>query len=92
MTDLSLCEITGTEALFADVGHFTVRSIQISTCTVIYPAIVLAYTGQAAFLRKHNQFVSEAFFKSVPGNKNIYLSYFILYNSREPNNRKVHKR
>ncbi|XP_040363753.1 potassium transporter 5 isoform X2 [Rosa chinensis] len=42
--------ITGTEALFADVGHFTVRSIQISMCSVTYPALLLAYTGQASFL------------------------------------------
>ncbi|KAK1561167.1 hypothetical protein Q3G72_035117 [Acer saccharum] len=59
--------ITGTEALFADVGHFTVRSIQISMCTVTYPALVLAYTGQAAFLRKHTDLVSDTFFKSIPG-------------------------
>ncbi|KAF2298521.1 hypothetical protein GH714_023953 [Hevea brasiliensis] len=58
--------ITGTEALFADVGHFTVRSIQISMCTVTYPALLCAYTGQAAFLRKHNDLVSETFYKSIP--------------------------
>ncbi|KAH9786312.1 Potassium transporter 19 [Citrus sinensis] len=39
--------ITGSEALFGDVGHFTVRSIQISMCTVTYPTLVLAYVGQA---------------------------------------------
>ncbi|OWM78003.1 hypothetical protein CDL15_Pgr018572 [Punica granatum] len=58
--------ITGTEALFADVGHFTVRSIQISMCAVTYPALLLAYMGQSAFLRKHKDLVSETFFKSVP--------------------------
>ncbi|GMH25988.1 hypothetical protein Nepgr_027831 [Nepenthes gracilis] len=60
-----LC-ITGTEALFADLGHFTVRSIQISTCTVTYPALILAYSGQASYLRKNPWDVSNAFFKSVP--------------------------
>ncbi|XP_039036665.1 potassium transporter 5-like [Hibiscus syriacus] len=59
--------ITGTEALFADVGHFTVRSIQISMCSVTYPALIMAYTGQASFLRKHEDLVSDTFFKSVPG-------------------------
>ncbi|XP_035547176.1 potassium transporter 19-like [Juglans regia] len=59
--------ITGTEALFADVGHFTVRSIQISMCCVTYPALVLAYTGQASFLRKHNELVEHTFYKSIPG-------------------------
>ncbi|KAI7984239.1 Potassium transporter 5 [Camellia lanceoleosa] len=44
-----LC-ITGTEAMFADVGHFSVGSIQISMCAVTYPALILAYTGQALSL------------------------------------------
>ncbi|GFZ19532.1 high affinity K+ transporter 5 [Actinidia rufa] len=68
--------ITGTEALFADVGHFTVRSIQVSMCTVTYPALVLAYTGQAAFLRKHHHFVSDTFFKSIPGP--MYWPVFVV--------------
>ncbi|XP_022758030.1 potassium transporter 5-like [Durio zibethinus] len=68
--------ITGTEALFADVGHFTVRSIQISMCTVTYPALILAYTGQASFLRKHEKLVSDAFFKSIPGP--LYWPMFVL--------------
>jgi KUP system potassium uptake protein len=57
----------GTEALFADLGHFTVRSIQISMCCVTYPALLLAYTGQASFLRKNMDLVSDTFFKSTPG-------------------------
>ncbi|XP_022732787.1 potassium transporter 5-like [Durio zibethinus] len=67
---------TGTEALFADVGHFTVRSIQISMCTVTYPALILAYTGQASFLRKHEKLVSDAFFKSIPGP--LYWPMFVV--------------
>ncbi|XP_060181388.1 potassium transporter 5-like [Lycium barbarum] len=58
--------ITGGEALFADVGHFSVRSIQISMCCVTYPALILAYLGQAAFLRKHSYDVSDTFYKSLP--------------------------
>ncbi|XAR61298.1 hypothetical protein NMG60_11034951 [Bertholletia excelsa] len=68
--------ITGTEALFADVGHFTVRSIQISMCTVTYPALVLAYTGQASFLSKHSYDVSDTFFKSIP--KPVYWPVFVV--------------
>ncbi|XVF72576.1 hypothetical protein PTKIN_Ptkin12aG0132000 [Pterospermum kingtungense] len=68
--------ITGTEALFADVGHFTVRSIQISMCTVTYPALILAYTGQASFLRKHQELVSDTFFKSIPGR--LYWPMFVV--------------
>ncbi|XP_027366952.1 potassium transporter 5-like [Abrus precatorius] len=68
--------ITGTEALFADVGHFTVRSIQISMCSVTYPALVLAYTGQASFLRKNNQHVPDTFYKSIP--HPLYWPMFVV--------------
>uniref|UniRef100_A0A5B6Z4J0 Potassium transporter n=1 Tax=Davidia involucrata TaxID=16924 RepID=A0A5B6Z4J0_DAVIN len=68
--------ITGTEALFADVGHFTVRSIQISMCAVTYPALLCAYFGQASFLRKHNDYVSDIFFKSIPGA--VYWPMFVV--------------
>ena len=70
----------GTEALFADVGHFTVKSIQISMCSVIYPALILAYTGQAAFLRKHNNLIGDPFFQSIPRKtiNSVCLFYFIL--------------
>ncbi|XP_019188537.1 PREDICTED: potassium transporter 5-like [Ipomoea nil] len=66
--------ITGTEALFADVGHFSVRSIQISMCSVTYPALILAYTGQAAFLRNHKDLVSDTFYSSIP--KSVYWPMF----------------
>nr|XP_023919633.1 potassium transporter 5-like [Quercus suber] len=68
--------ITGTEALFADLGHFSVRSIQISMCCVTYPALILAYTGQASFLRKHNDLVATAFYKSIPGP--LYWPTFVV--------------
>ncbi|KAL3533844.1 hypothetical protein ACH5RR_007365 [Cinchona calisaya] len=67
---------TGSEALFADVGHFSVRSIQISMCAVTYPALVLAYTGQASYLRKNNLDVSDTFFKSIPGP--VYWPMFVV--------------
>ena len=62
-----ITNFAGTEAMFADVGHFTVRSIQISMCSMTYPALILAYTGQASFLRKNSDLVSETFYKSIPG-------------------------
>ncbi|KAI4319422.1 hypothetical protein MLD38_033020 [Melastoma candidum] len=34
---------------------------------ITYPALVLAYTGQASFLRKHPEHVSDTFYKSIPG-------------------------
>ncbi|XP_058742636.1 potassium transporter 5-like [Vicia villosa] len=67
---------TGAEALFADVGHFSVRSIQISMCCVTYPSLILAYAGQAAFLRKNNDLVSATFYKSIPAS--MYWPMFVV--------------
>ncbi|XP_043710558.1 potassium transporter 5-like [Telopea speciosissima] len=68
--------ITGTEAMFADLGHFTVRSIQISMCSVTFPSLVLAYTGQASYLRKHNDDVLDTFYKSIPDS--LYWPMFVV--------------
>ncbi|CAK8561657.1 unnamed protein product [Lathyrus sativus] len=61
-----LC-ITGAEAMFADLGHFTVPSIQIAFTFVVFPCLLLAYMGQAAFLMKNPASYSSVFYKSVPG-------------------------
>ncbi|GLT59831.1 hypothetical protein SLA2020_326290 [Shorea laevis] len=63
--DVVLC-ITGIEALFADVGHFSVKSIQICTYFFIYPSVMLAYTGECSYLRKHPEGGPDAFYKSIP--------------------------
>ncbi|KAK0573468.1 hypothetical protein LWI29_008453 [Acer saccharum] len=68
--------ISGAEALFATVGHFTVRSIQISTCCVVYPAIILCYFGQASVLYKYPEYVNDAFYKSIPGP--LYWPMFVV--------------
>ncbi|KHN16377.1 Potassium transporter 5 [Glycine soja] len=57
----------GSQAMFADLGHFNVRSIQISFSCITCPAIVVAYIGQAAFLRKFPEKVANTFYDSVPG-------------------------
>ncbi|KAJ1287319.1 hypothetical protein BS78_02G000800 [Paspalum vaginatum] len=61
-----LC-FTGTEALFADLGYFSVRSIQLSFAFGLVPAVLLAYIGQAAFLRRYPDLVANAFYQSTPG-------------------------
>ncbi|GAB2282833.1 Potassium transporter 5 [Dionaea muscipula] len=59
--------ITGTEAMFADLGHFNVRAIQISFSTMVAPAVLSAYIGQGAYLTKHPDQVSNTFYASLPG-------------------------
>ncbi|XP_015971144.1 potassium transporter 4 [Arachis duranensis] len=60
-----LC-ITGTEAMFADLGHFTATSIRIAFAFVIYPCLVVQYMGQAAFLSKNLQSIHNSFYDSIP--------------------------
>ncbi|KAK6256497.1 hypothetical protein QUC31_018216 [Theobroma cacao] len=63
-----LC-ITGSEAMFADLGHFSQLSIKIAFTFVVYPSLILAYMGQAAYLSMHH--INETdyrigFYVSVP--------------------------
>ncbi|XP_042489116.1 potassium transporter 2-like [Macadamia integrifolia] len=63
-----LC-ITGSEAMFADLGHFTYTAIQVAFTFLVYPALILAYMGQAAYLSKHHNMDTSyqiGFYGSVP--------------------------
>ncbi|GFY84476.1 potassium transporter 2 [Actinidia rufa] len=61
-----LC-ITGSEAMFADLGHFSYTAIQIAFTCLVYPALILAYMGQAAYLSKHHHAINEInFYVSIP--------------------------
>ncbi|XP_042500705.1 putative potassium transporter 12 isoform X1 [Macadamia integrifolia] len=60
-----LC-ITGAEAMFADLGHFSVVSIQIAFTCVVFPCLLLGYMGQAAYLMKFPTSAERIFYDSVP--------------------------
>nr|XP_048336852.1 potassium transporter 4 isoform X3 [Ziziphus jujuba var. spinosa] len=62
-----LLSITGTEAMFADLGHFTALSIRLAFAFVVYPCLVVQYMGQAAFLSKNTGTVAQSFYDSIPG-------------------------
>ncbi|KAK3417904.1 hypothetical protein EUGRSUZ_H03888 [Eucalyptus grandis] len=66
----------GSEALFADLGHFNILSIQLSSCIVVLPSIILAYFGQVAYLRKHTEDVASTFYSSIP--KPVYRPMFVI--------------
>ncbi|CAN1832086.1 Potassium transporter 5 [Linum perenne] len=70
-----LC-ITGAEAMFADLGHFNVRAIQISFAGFVCPALTIAYLGQAAYLSKFPEDVQDTFYKSIPGG--LYWPTFVV--------------
>jgi KUP system potassium uptake protein len=42
--------VTGGEAMYADLGHFGALPIRISFYAVVYPALLLSYLGQGAYL------------------------------------------
>ncbi len=58
--------VTGTEALYADMGHFGRKPITFAWLYLVLPALMLNYMGQAAMLIQHPQFVDNPFFHMVP--------------------------
>ncbi|XP_028761154.1 potassium transporter 4 [Neltuma alba] len=70
-----LC-ITGSEAMFADLGHFTAFSIRVAFAFVIYPCLVVQYMGQAAFLSINLGSVRNSFYDSIP--EPVYWPVFVI--------------
>lgn len=62
----TLLAFTGVEALFADLGAFSIHAIQLSWMCYTYPCILLAYLGQAAYISFHPDAYSNPFFNAVP--------------------------
>jgi KUP system potassium uptake protein len=58
--------VTGCEALYADMGHFGRRPIQLAWFLVALPALLLNYFGQGAALLRNPADASHAFFSVVP--------------------------
>ncbi|OWM67556.1 potassium transporter 4 [Punica granatum] len=71
-----LLSITGTEAMFADLGHFTAFSIRLAFALVIYPALVVQYMGQAAFLSKNINSIPYSFYDSIP--EPVFWPVFVI--------------
>ncbi|KAH6614296.1 potassium transporter-domain-containing protein [Boeremia exigua] len=61
-----LLAFTGVEALFADIGAFSRRAIQLSWLGYGFPCLLLAYSGQAAYISKHPDAYSNPFFNCAP--------------------------
>ncbi len=60
-----LC-ITGGEALYADLGHFGRRPIQISWLVIVFPCLLLNYLGQGAGLLLDPSIAANPFYSLVP--------------------------
>jgi KUP system potassium uptake protein len=58
--------VTGSEALYADLGHFGSRAIQVAWFTVPFPALLLNYFGQGALLLQRPEAVDSPFYHLAP--------------------------
>ncbi len=58
--------VTGGEALYADLGHFGAKPIRLGWFTVVLPALVLNYLGQAALLTADPTAIRSPFFLLAP--------------------------
>lgn len=61
-----LLAFTGVEALFADLGAFSRRAVQLSWLCWTFPCLILAYVGQAAYISVHPEAYSNPFFNAAP--------------------------
>ena len=58
--------VTGTEALYADMGHFGKRPIRRAWFAFVLPALLLNYFGQGALVLAHPEAVANPFYHLVP--------------------------
>lgn len=58
--------VTGVEALYADMGHFGVGPIRLAWYAVVFPALLLNYVGQGAWLLAHPESVGNPFYNLAP--------------------------
>jgi KUP system potassium uptake protein len=58
--------VTGAEALYADIGHFGKGPIRISWFALVFPALLINYLGQGAFVLAHPRGIANPFFEMAP--------------------------
>ena len=61
-----LLSFAGVEALFADLGAFSMEAIQLSWLCWVFPCLLLTYVGQAAYLSVYPEAYTNSLFNSVP--------------------------
>ncbi len=59
--------VTGGEALYADMGHFGAKPIQVAWLFVVLPALVLNYFGQGALVLENPEAMRNPLYYMVPG-------------------------
>ncbi len=58
--------LTGSEALYADLGHFGRRPIQAAWFLLVLPALLINYFGQGALVLSNPATIDDPFYRLVP--------------------------
>ncbi len=58
--------LTGGEALYADMGHFGKKPMQQGWFFIVFPALLINYFGQGAYLLAHPDQIDNLFFRLAP--------------------------
>ena len=58
--------VTGTEALYADMGHFGTRPIRLTWFALVLPALASNYFGQGALLLSRPEAADHPFYAMIP--------------------------
>lgn len=73
-----LLAFTGVEALFADLGAFSMRAIQLSWLGWCLPMLLLTYAGQAAYISVNPDAVAYPVFNTAPDGMLIVMIVFAI--------------
>jgi KUP system potassium uptake protein len=58
--------VTGSEALYADLGHFGRKPVQTAWFYLVLPALLINYFGQGALVLAHPEAIANPFYRLVP--------------------------
>jgi len=64
--------VTGGEAMYADVGHFGDKPIRLSWFSIVFPALLMNYLGQGAYLLGGEPVVGDNLFYSLVPTPMLY--------------------
>ena len=65
--------ITGTEAMYADLGHFSRRGMRLSGLCFVIPCLIICYLGQASALANNYGISGNIFFSGIPATATVYF-------------------
>ena len=70
--------VTGAEALYADLGHFGRKPIQMAWLVLVLPTLALNYLGQAALVLTHPETLPNSFYLLVPSSPVFLVPMVVL--------------